>query len=63
MQDVCTVLDVTRETIRKWKEKLRQGGITNLISEKKAGKRSKLDTENKGNSKLLLNKTRQIWLS
>jgi transposase len=44
MQDVCSVLNVTRETVRKWKEQLRKGGITNLITEKKVGKRSKLDT-------------------
>ena len=42
MQDVCAVLGITRETVRKWKEKLRQGGITNLLTEKKVGKTLKV---------------------
>ena len=45
MQDVCAVFGVTRETVRKWKERLRQGGIAALLNEKKAGKRTKISVE------------------
>lgn len=45
MQDVCAVFGVTRETVRKWKERLRQGGIAALLTEKKAGKRTKISVE------------------
>ncbi len=54
MQDVCTVLGVTRETVRKWKDKLRQGGVVNLLSVKKAGKRSKINTEKKRKLKAII---------
>lgn len=45
MQDVCKVLNVTRESVRKWKTVLRQDGLKGLLLEKKVGKRSKMDTE------------------
>ena len=45
MQDVCKVLGVTRESIRIWKNQLRQGGIPNLLTAKKVGKRSLMDIE------------------
>ena len=45
MQDVCAVLGITRETVRKWKELLRQGGVVALLNEGKAGKRPKIDDE------------------
>jgi len=45
MQDVCKVLGVTRETIRLWKELLRKGGLSELLSEKKVGKRTKISNE------------------
>ena len=54
MQDVCAVLGITRETVRKWKEKLRQGGITNLLTEKKVGKRSRLDIEKQKDLKVII---------
>jgi len=40
MQNVCKVLGVTRETIRKWKNLLRKGGLPELLDEKKVGKRA-----------------------
>ncbi len=45
MQDVCAVLGITRETVRKWKERLRQGGIASLLSVRKVGKRSRISAE------------------
>ncbi|MDP2750418.1 MAG: helix-turn-helix domain-containing protein [Nanoarchaeota archaeon] len=54
MQSVCTVLDVTRETIRTWKEKLRKGGITALLKEKKLGKRSKINIEKQKKLKVII---------
>lgn len=54
MQNVCAVLGVTRETVRKWKERLRQGGITALLNEKKAGKRTKIGVEKQRELKILI---------
>jgi transposase len=48
MQDVCKVLGITRETIRKWKGQLRNGGLKDLLKEKKVGKRARI-----GKDKLL----------
>ncbi len=45
MNEVCTVLGVTRESVRLWKEQLRKQGLQGLIKEKKVGKRSKLNAE------------------
>lgn len=45
MQDVCKVLGVTRETIRKWKDLLRKGGLPELLDEKKVGKRARIGKE------------------
>lgn len=42
MQDVCKVLGVTRETIRKWKDLLRKGGLPELLDKKKVGKRARI---------------------
>lgn len=46
MHEVCSVLGVTREGVRLWKEQFRQHGLKGVLKEKKVGKRSKL-TENK----------------
>lgn len=54
MKNVCSVFGVTRETIRKWKEKLRQGGIVELLYEKKAGKRIKINIEKQKELKNLI---------
>jgi len=45
MQDVCKVLGITRETIRRWKGLLRKGGLNQMLGEKKVGKRAKIDKE------------------
>ncbi len=45
MTEVCHVMGVTRETIRIWKEKLRHGGLDQVLLEKKVGKRSKLNIQ------------------
>ncbi len=45
MKEVCTVLGVTRESIRLWKEQLRKDGLTGMLKEKKVGKRSKLNED------------------
>jgi len=44
MQNVCAVFGVTRETMRKWKESLRQGGTAALLNKKKVGKRAKISS-------------------
>ena len=54
MQNVCAVLGVTHETDRKWKERLRQGVITDLFNEKKAGKRTKMGVEKLKELKILI---------
>jgi transposase len=54
MQNVCAVLGVTRETVRKWKERLRQGGATALLNEKKAGKRTRIGVEKQRKLKILI---------
>jgi len=43
MQGVCKVLGVTRETVRKWKDLLRKGGLAELLNEKKVGKRARIE--------------------
>jgi transposase len=45
MNDVCNVLGVTRESVRLWKEQFRKNGLQGVLSEKKVGKRSKLNVE------------------
>ncbi|MBI5417754.1 helix-turn-helix domain-containing protein [Candidatus Poribacteria bacterium] len=47
MAEVCKVLSVTRESVRLWKVKIRNGGLTGLLLEKKVGKRSKLNEHRK----------------
>lgn len=47
MQDVCKVLGITRESIRIWKNQLRQGGLKALLTDKKVGKRSLMNNERK----------------
>jgi len=46
MTDVCTVLQITRETVRLWKKQLRTGGLNGLLTDKKKGKRSRISVEN-----------------
>ncbi len=43
MSEVCNVFNVTRESVRKWKNQLRKDGLQGLLKEKKVGKRSKLN--------------------
>ena len=45
MAEVCHVMGVTRETIRLWKDKLRKGGLSEVLAKRKLGKRSKLTSE------------------
>jgi transposase len=45
MTEVCHVMGVTRETIRLWKDKLRKGGLSEVLAKRKLGKRSKLTAE------------------
>lgn len=47
MTDVCKVLQVTRESVRLWKESLRTEGLSGLLMDKKKGKRSGISVENK----------------
>lgn len=54
MQNVCAVFGVTRETIRKWKGLLRQGGVVALLNEGKVGKRSKIGAEKQKELKNLM---------
>ena len=56
MQDVCKVLGITRETIRKWKDLLRSGGVNQLLSEGKVGKRAKISKTELGEIKRLIKK-------
>lgn len=54
MNEVCSVMGTTRESIRKWKEELRNHGLTGLVKRKKAGKRSKLSAEKRTELKFIL---------
>ena len=45
MIDVCNVLNVTRESVRLWKNRLQKNGLNGLLKTKKVGKRSKLTEE------------------
>jgi transposase len=45
MTEVCRVMGVTRETIRLWKDKLRKGGISEVLAKRKLGKQSKLTSQ------------------
>ncbi len=54
MQNVCAVLGITRETVRKWKQKLRKDGIDGLLTEKKVGKRSRISPEQQKELRIIL---------
>lgn len=45
MEQVCRVLDVTREGIRLWKEKFRNEGMDGVLQETKRGVPSRLTTK------------------
>lgn len=45
MAEVCRVIGVTRETIRLWKNKLRKGGLSEILAKRKLGKQSKLTSQ------------------
>ncbi len=57
MNEVCNVLGVTRESVRLWKEQLRQEGLTGLLEEKKVGKRSKLKEDNQRELKSMVSRS------
>ena len=57
MNEVCNVLGVTRESIRLWREQLRQEGLTGLLKEKKVGKRSKLKEDNQRELKSMVRRS------
>ena len=54
MNEVCSVMRTTRESIRKWKEELRNHGLIGFVKVKKVGKRSKLSIEKKSELKIIL---------
>ena len=47
MNYVCDVLEVTRESVRRWKDQFRQYGLQGVLKEKKVGKISKLNEDKK----------------
>lgn len=57
MNEVCRVLGVTREGVRLWKEQLRKGGLTDLLKEKKVGKRSRLNESRKSELKSIVKRS------
>jgi transposase len=57
MQHVCTVMGVTRETIRKWKERLRKGGLKQLLTDGKVGKRAKINSDKLAEIKRIVKKS------
>jgi len=59
MTEVCNVLDITREGVRLWKNKLRREGLKGLIKQRKVGKRSKLNQQRKNNLKKIIKKSPQ----
>ena len=61
MQNVCAVLSITRETVRKWKQSLRQEGIAGLLTEKKIGKRSKINPEHQIKLRKILKQNPKLY--
>lgn len=57
MNEVCSVLGVTRESVRLWKKQFRKGGLQEMLKEKKVGKRSKLDMGKKAELKNVVGKS------
>lgn len=57
MTEVCNVFDVTRESVRKWKNQFRNDGLKGVLKEKKVGKRSKLNVEKKKELKSIIRKS------
>lgn len=57
MNEVCSVLGVTRESVRLWKKQFRKGGLQEMLKEKKVGKRSKLDKGKKAELKNVVGKS------
>jgi transposase len=55
MTEVCSVLDITRETVRLWKNRLRRQGLKGL-RQGKVGKRSKLNLQRKNALKKIIKK-------
>ena len=45
VKEVCNVLNVTRESLRLWRERFRKEGIDGFISHKKKGKKTNLTIE------------------
>ena len=55
MTEVCSVLDITREGVRLWKNRLRRQGLKGL-RQGKVGKRSKLNLQRKNALKKIIKK-------
>jgi transposase len=57
MTEVCNVLDITREGVRLWKNKLRRESLRGLLKPRKVGKRSKLNQQRKNELKKMIKKS------
>ncbi len=55
MTEICSVLDITREGVRLWKNQLRRQGLKGL-RQGKVGKRSKLNQQRKNTLKKIIKK-------
>ena len=57
MTEVCSVLDITREGVRLWKNQLRREGLRGVLKHRKVGKRSKLTQQRRNELKKMIKKS------
>ena len=57
MTEVCSVLDITREGVRLWKNQLRKEGLRGVLKHRKVGKRSKLTQQRRNELKKMIKKS------
>lgn len=60
MSEVCRVMDITRESVRLWKEKFRTKGLKGALREGKGGKRSRLTPDKIKELKQVLKKPPEL---
>lgn len=57
MTEVCSVLDITREGVRLWKNQLRKEGLRGVLKHRKVGKRSNLTQQRRNELKKMIKKS------
>lgn len=57
MAEVCSVLDITREGVRLWKNQLRKEGLKGVLRQRKVGKRSILNQQRRNKLRKIIKKS------